>query len=89
VAPLAGAATLTGTDSRSAGGLPGEAPRRLDKGRSRKVHDVVDVFFCCVTPSTVDARTLSPPKNEVAANVSPSHISVVVVQVSSSDLLPF
>lgn len=62
VAPLAGATTLTGIDARSTGCLHSGAPRRLDKRRSKKVHDVVVVFFSCGTPPTVDARarTLTP-----------------------------
>jgi hypothetical protein len=89
VAHLAGAATLTGTDARSTGGLPGGAPRRLDKGRSRKVHDVVAVFFSCGTPPTVDARRLTPLKNEVAAACLQAIAAALVVQVSSSDPSPF
>lgn len=89
MAHLAGAATLTGTDARSTGGLPGGAPRRLDKGRSRKVHDVVAVFFSCGTPPTVDARRLTPLKNEVAAACLQAIAAALVVQVSSSDPSPF
>lgn len=89
--PEAGRSALTGTDARSAGGLPCGAPRQLDKGRSRKVHDVVAVFFSCGTPPTVDARarTLTPLKNEVAAACLQAIAAPLVVQVSSSDLSPF
>jgi hypothetical protein len=57
------ATTLTGVDARAALGLPGGAPRRPDKPRSKKVLNLL-VLFCYVSPSTVDARTSTPPKEQ-------------------------
>lgn len=64
--PLAGATTLTDTNTRAAAGLPSWAPRRPDDGRSKKVLALLLLLFCCVALLIIDARTLTPPKNEVA-----------------------
>jgi hypothetical protein len=67
-----GTTTLTGADTCAAADLSGGAPRRPNERRSKKVLDLLVFFFCCVAPPIVDARTSTPPKNEVAAACLPT-----------------
>jgi hypothetical protein len=54
-------ATLIGADACAAVGLPGGAPRRPNKRRSKKVLGLL-VLFCSAAPPTVDTRTSTPQR---------------------------
>lgn len=56
-------ATLTVTYACTAAGLLGGAPRRPNDGGSKKVPRLL-LLFCSIVPSTVDARTLTPPEEQ-------------------------
>jgi hypothetical protein len=63
---------------------PGGAPRRPDKGKSKKVHEADAIFFFCVVLPIVGARTSTPLKNEATVVYLPAAVESLVVQLSSS-----
>jgi hypothetical protein len=61
---------MTGADACAAVGLPGGALWRPDDRRSRNVG--LPVSFCCVVLPIVDARTSTPPEEQVSAACLPT-----------------
>ena len=67
---VAGAATMTSTDTCDVIGLPGGAPRRTNDRRSKKVGLLV--LFCWSPSLIVDARTLTPPEEQASVACLPT-----------------